>query len=177
MKTSPDRHAFGLVLEVKCRHTLLQDPSDFTMKGMKVDIKGSSLELAQMIKQDPSLVEKELLNLGNELVGFFEDSNFSNGFQNYQQLKIELMNMVLEDLAMGAITLKTSHIGLTFQNGKIKTFITPFGVPPSGNLMMSISLKNVVAFQKWRSGVQGDIDQEHLNAAIYRVIVSLAKVL
>ncbi|MGZ5279049.1 MAG: hypothetical protein ACXWC9_03855 [Pseudobdellovibrionaceae bacterium] len=177
MKTRPDHHAFCLVLGLNSHHTLLQAPSDFTMKGMKVDIKGSSLELAQMIKQDPNLVEKELLKKGDELVGFFEDSNFSNGFQNYRELKVELWKMVLEDLAMGAITLKTSNIGLTFQNGKVKTFITPFGVPPSGNLMMSVSLKNVVAFQKWRSGNQGDIDQEHLNAAIYRVIVSLAKVL
>ena len=147
------------------------------MKGMKVDIKGSSLELAQLMKQDPSLVEKPLLELGNELVAFFEDSNFSDSFQNYLELKKELLSMVLQDLAMGAMTLKTSQVGLTFQNGKIKTFITPFGKSHGGNLMMSVSLKQVVAFQKWRSGEKTDIDQEHLNAAIYRVVVALSKVI
>jgi hypothetical protein len=144
---------------------------------MKVDIKGSSLQLAELIKQDPSLVEKSLLEQGHELVAFFEDSNFSDSFQNYLQLKRELLTMVLEDLAMGAITLKSSLVGLTFSNGKIKTFITPFGKTHGGNLMMSVSLKNVVAFQKWRSGGQAEIDQEHLNAAIYRVVVALAKVI
>ncbi len=144
---------------------------------MKVDIKGSSLELAQLIKKDPALVEKELVQQGNELLAFFEDPNFSESFQNYRELKKELLTTVLEDLAMGAITLKTSTLGLTFLNGKVKTFIAPFGAPSSGNLMMSVSLKNVVAFQKWRTGTQTEIEQEHLHAAIYRVVVALAKVL
>ncbi len=144
---------------------------------MKVDIKNSSLELAQLIKQDPSLIEKELLNVGHELIGIFEDANFSHQFQNYHEMKIELFSVVLEDLAMGGTTLKSSQIGLTFSNGKVKTFIAPFGTSHQGNLMMSVSLKNVAAFKKWRSGDQGEIEQEHLNAAIYRVIVALSKVI
>lgn len=144
---------------------------------MKVDIKGSSLELAQLFKDNTSLIEKPLLDQGNELVAFFEDTNFSDSFQNYRELKIDLLTMVLEDLAMGAITLKSSQVGLTFQNGKVKTFITPFGKTQGGNLMMSIALKNVAAFQHWRSGTQAEIEQEHLNAAIYRVVVALSKVL
>jgi hypothetical protein len=144
---------------------------------MKDDIKNSSLELAQMFKQNPALIEKPLFEAGHELVGIFEDGNFTHQFQNYHQMKIELLTMVLEDLAMGAATLKASQIGLTFQNGKVRTFIAPFGTAQSGNLMMSVSLKNVVAFQNWRSGDQGEIEQEHLNAAIYRVIVALSKVI
>ncbi len=144
---------------------------------MKVDIKASSLELAQILKDNPAMIEKDLFEQGHELVAFFEDSNFSDQFQNFREMKKELLSMVLEDLAMGAITLKTSNVGLTFLNGKVRTFITPFGSPQSGNLMMSVSLKNVVAFKNWRSGTDQEIDQEHLNAAIYRVVVALSKVL
>jgi hypothetical protein len=144
---------------------------------MKDDIKSSSLEMAQMFKQNPGLIEKPLFEAGHELLGIFEDTGFTHQFQNYHQMKIELLTMALEDLAMGAVTLKASQIGLTFQNGKVKTFIAPFGTSYGGNLMMSVSLKNVVAFKKWRSGDQGELEQEHLNAAIYRLIVALSKVI
>lgn len=143
----------------------------------QIDITGSSLELARMIQQDPSLIEKELLSHGSELISLFEDGNFSDSFQNFKQLKQELFKMVLEDLAMGAMTLKTSTIGLSFKNNKVKTFISPFGSMPEGNVMFSISLKHIVAFKRWRSGEEAEMPQEELNAALYKVIVALSKVM
>jgi hypothetical protein len=148
-----------------------------TINSMKVDIKGSSLELAALIKQDPSLVEKNLLSQGNSLLALFEDTNFSNSFQNFKALKRELFCSALEDLAMGAITLKTSVMGLTFKEGKVKTFITPFGVNPDGNIMFSISLKSSAAFKNWRtSAADTEISQEELNSAIYRIVIALSEV-
>jgi hypothetical protein len=144
---------------------------------MKIDITSSSFELAKLIQQDPKLIERDLLNHGSEILALFEDSNFSDSFQNFRQLKQELFKMALEDLAMGAITLKTSTIGLSFKDNKIKTFITPFGSMPQGNVMFSISLKNVVAFKRWRDGLETEMPQDELNAALYRVIVALSKVI
>lgn len=144
---------------------------------MKIDIKSSALELAQLIKQDPKLIEKDLYSQGQELLALFQDSNFTDGFQNFKELKKELFLSVLEDLGMGAITLKTSSFGLIFRDGKVKTFISPLGVQPQGNVMFSISLKNVAAFKNWRNGEQGELPDEELHAAVYRMTVALAEVL
>lgn len=144
---------------------------------MDVDIKGSSIELATLIKGNPSLIEKSLFDKGNELVAFFEDSNFSNHFQNFKELKRELFCLSLEDLAMGGTTLRCSVMGLSFKDGKVKTFITPFGIQPQGNVMCSLSLKQAVAFKKWRDGEIQEIPQDDLNAALYRIIVALSGVI
>lgn len=143
---------------------------------MRIDIKGSSLELAGYIKQDPRLIERDLFHHGNEMLAFFFDSNFTDGFQNFKELKKDLFLTVVEDLAMGGQTLRHSLIGLTFRDGKVKTFITPLGTHPPGNVMCSISLKNVAAFQKWRRDDGAEIPQEELNAAMYRVVIALAEV-
>ncbi len=144
---------------------------------MKIDIKGTSLELAQLIKQDPKLIEKDLLQRGLEILALFQDSNFSDSFQNFKELKQDLYLTVLEDLAMGGMTLRTSVMGLSFRDGKVKTFITPHGMPPQGNVMYSVSLKNIAAFKNWRSDDGSEIPEEDLNAAIYRMVVALSEVI
>jgi len=144
---------------------------------MKLDIKGTSLELAEIIKDEPQLIEKDLLKEGNDIVAIYQDANFTDSFQNFRELKREIFNLALEDLAMGGITLRTSMIGLTFREGKIKTFISPLSVQPSGNLMFSITLKETAAFKNWRNDEGADIPQENLNAAIYRIIIALAEIL
>jgi len=151
-------------------------PQRMNNDSMKVDISGSSKELAALIKEDPSLIERELLNQGNEYIAIYEDRNFTNGFQNLKEMKRELFTMVLEDIGMGAVTLKTSVVGLTFSGNKVKTYISPFGTNPQGNVMFSVSLKNVVAFRNWRNGTE-DLPQDELNAALYKVVVALSEVL
>ncbi len=142
---------------------------------MKIDIAGTTFELAEMIKQDQGLIEKDLFKEGNEVLALFMDPQYKDSFKNLREMKIELFRMALEDLAMGAITLKTSSIGLAHLNGQIKTYITPFGSPSQTNVMCSISLKSVAAFKSWRAGEDQELPQEELNAAIYCLAVHLAK--
>lgn len=144
---------------------------------MKVDIKNSSLELAAILKEDSKLIERDMLQRGNELIALYQDANFGDGFQNFRELKRDLFCAALEDLAMGGITLRTSAMGLTFREGKVKTYISPLGVQPPGNVMFSISLKNVAAFMSWRSDDGAEFPQEELNATIYRLVVALSEVL
>lgn len=141
---------------------------------MKIDIAGSALQLAQMIKTDKSLIERSLFTEGSEMLGLYEDLNFKDTFQNLKEMKLELFKMAIEDLAMGGLTLKTSTIGLSFREGKIKTFISPLGTSPQGTVMFSINLKNNAAFKNFRNGDGGELPQEKINAAIYRLTVALS---
>ena len=142
---------------------------------MKIDIYGSVKELATLIKQDKSLLEKDLYQQGNTMLALYQDANFTDSFQNFKELKIELFRMAVEDLAMGGMTLRTSVIGLAFQNNKVKTYIAPFGVNPQGNVMFS--MRDMAAFKNWREGDGNEIPQEVLNAGIYRITVALSELL
>lgn len=144
---------------------------------MPANIRESSLQLADLMKQKPQEIERPLVNEGTELIALFEDENFGDRMQNLRELKQELFLAAIDDLAFGAKTLKSSQMGLSFQNGKIKTFITPLGKTTNGNIVASISLKNAAAFKKWRNGSEEEIPQEHLNTAIYKLIYELSRIL
>lgn len=148
---------------------------EFDNETMKIDIAGSAFQLAQMIKTDKSLIERDLFTRGADLLGLFEDLNFKDTFQNFRELKVALFKMAIEDLAMGGVTLKSSTLGLTFRDGKIKTFISPFGANPQGTVMFSINLKSAVQKGKKTEGEDSEMPQEDLNAAIYRLTVALSE--
>lgn len=142
---------------------------------MKIDIAGSAFQLAQMIKTDKSLIERDLFTQGADLLGLYEDLNFKDTFQNFKELKVALFKMAIEDLAMGGMTLKGSTLGLTFRDGKIKTFISPFGSTPQGTVMFSINLKSAINQKGKRTeGGSQEMPQEDINAAIYRLTVALS---
>lgn len=133
-----------------------------------------ALELATMMKEEPSLVETPLIHKGNELIGIFVDPNFNDNSMNLKPLKIDTLKMAIEDLGMGAITLRTATVGLTYKDGKIIPFINPHGSAAMGNVVYSINWKNVVAFKNWRKGLQNKIPQEDIEAAIYRLSLELS---
>lgn len=140
-----------------------------TDKVKKVDVLRSSEELAQIMKKDPSFIEKDLIQQGDQILGIFTDESFRGSFKNFDKMKIEAIKMAIEDIACGAPTLMSSTIGLTFKNNKIQTYIVPFGTMASGNVMFSINLKNRAAFKSWRDQEATDFAQEEVNTAIYRL--------
>lgn len=147
------------------------------MTVKKIDVLAASLELAQLIKEDRSLIEKELLQRGDELLGIFADDTLRGSFKNFAKMKIEALQLAIDDLSRGGDTLRKSSMGLVLSNGKILTFIEPFGSTPNGTPIYTINLKNVFAFKNWRTDEAVEIPQEDLNIAIYRLTVAWAELL
>lgn len=142
---------------------------------MEIDIRNSVFELAHLMNAKPYLIETGLVNAGAAFLGLYEDENFGDRFQNLTDLKTELFLTVCEDLAMGAVALKTSAIGLQFVNGSIRTFMTPYGSLDGANVLFSISIRKVAAFKNWRNVSEIDFQPAELHSGIYFITHCLAE--
>lgn len=145
---------------------------------MNIDVVSSALKLAQILKEEPSLVEKPLLSAGDKLIAIYQDANFKDSFRDFKSMKIEAIKVAIDDVAMGCKSLQESTIGLTFRDNKVQTFITTHGKSPGGSVMFSISWKNMIAFKNYRN-MDGEIDipEEELHAVIYRLTHELSTLL
>lgn len=145
----------------------------------KVDVIATSRELAEIMKQDASAKERELLQAGDELLAFYEDPNFRISFQNLKKLKAEAIEMAILDISSGVMTLRSSTIGVSFRGTTLMPYITPHGSNPSGTVVFSIGWKNIKAFRNWRNdeSAEDDISQDQINLAIYRLTALLSEVI
>ena len=136
-------------------------------------------KLAQLMKSEPSGVEKPLLKRGEELVGVWSDPTYNlRRFPDLHKRKIEVLEKAIEDVSVGVMTLRSSSIGLLQKAGKLSPYITPHGSPPNGDVVFSINWKNIVAFKNWRrEDGTDDISQDDINAAIYKLTASMAEFL
>lgn len=146
-------------------------------KQKLIDILAPSLEIATIMAVDKDFAEKEILKKGDELIGFFSDPNYGMNFQNLRQMKVEAIKLAIEDLATGGTTLRSSTVGLSFTNGKIVTYIVPFGSKPEGTSIFNINLKNLFAFKNWRNDSKLEIPQDDLNVAVYRLAYEWSKLM
>lgn len=128
------------------------------------------MELKEIFKLDPKKIEKELINLANEHVGFFEDANFRNQFRNHLQAKEEALRDAILDISAGADLLKSGQIGVVFNKDKFEKYYTLHGEQPEGSISFSIFLKKFKAFSKFRETEADELDQELLNIITYRLI-------
>lgn len=151
--------------------------STATKKQKKVDVLASALELAQVFKETPELIEKDIFNYGSTLISLFQDETKRNSFLGFGKMKVEALRSAIDDLSAGGSILRESTIGLTFKDNRIQNFVVPFGTSPSGDVLYSISLKNIVAFKNWRDDQTVDIPQDDLNAAIYRLTVAWSQLI
>lgn len=144
-----------------------------------VDVVATSRELAEIMKQDASAKERELLQAGDELLAFYEDPNFRVSFQNLRRLKAEAIEMAIQDISSGVMTLRSSTIGVSFRGTALAPYITPHGSSPSGTVVFSIGWKNIKAFRNWRKdeSAEDDISQDEINLAIYRLTALLSEVI
>ncbi len=143
----------------------------------KVNITESCLELAEMMSQMPSMADKELIKKGEALIAIFQDSNFSDKFQDLAQIKQQLLLMAANDIASGVMTLRSSIMGVAFLHSKLKTYITPHGSLPEGSVVFSLSWKNIRAFGNWRKGEEIDLAQEDVNSSIYYLSYLISKLI
>jgi len=143
----------------------------------KVDVIAAAYELATVFKEDPKFVERDLLQQGDELLSFFEDPNFSNSFQDMLTQKSQVIQMAIQDISGGVMTLRSSTIGVAFRGRTLSPYVAPHGTSPNGTVVYSIGWKNLKSFQNWRSEDGGDISQDQINTAIYRLAAALAELI
>jgi hypothetical protein len=138
----------------------------------------SAVDLAQLMSASPARIEKSITAKGENLVGIFSDENYTEKrFKNLRQLKLDILQRAVEDIAVGVSVLRSSTFGLAISNNKINHFISPHGVLPDGNVIFSINWKDIKAFKNWRRESSHDVSQDDVNAAIYYLSAEIAKLL
>jgi hypothetical protein len=124
-------------------------------------------ELALLMRENPSGLDRSLLKEGHEIIGFFKDENYGKHTKDFTKLKNETLQFVIDDVGLGGYSLLTSKVGILIKNGSLKTFINPLGQTPDGNVILSFTLKNRTAFQKFRKEANEGMDQETVDKALY----------
>jgi hypothetical protein len=72
---------------------LTAGPALVTVNEMKVDVFQTAVELAKIIQEDESIIEKDLVQAGESLVYIYQDPNFKNSFQNLREQKMNFLKM------------------------------------------------------------------------------------
>ena len=142
-----------------------------------VDVLGSAMRLAELIKADPKMIDKAELQRGEKLLTFFQDSNFGPSFPGLNDFKTEVVVQAIDDMSNRAKVLAKSFMGIVFSKNSLEAFVCDYGKSPDGNVVYKIGLRDAVAFQNWRSGQNSEITQEDINAAIYRLTAEWSKIL
>jgi hypothetical protein len=134
---------------------------------MNINVFNTALELAKIIQEDDSIIEKDLLLAGEDVIEVFQDPNFKNNFQNLKEQKMNFLRLAIEDLAEGAVVLRKGELCLIFREGKIVPTTRDHDAELNGILMFSIHLKNP----------EPEIPQEKINAGIYKLTIALAEII
>lgn len=141
------------------------------------NILDSVYELADIMKNDPSILDKPTLKRGEELVLVFNDPTYTTRrFPDLNLKKIEVLEKGIEDVAVGILALRSSVIGLMNKGGKLYPYVNPHGSNPDGDVVFNIKWKNIVAFKNWRKeDGTDDVSQDDVNAAIYKLTYEISK--
>ena len=142
------------------------------------NIKDTAIELAKIMNKDPDFVEDDTLQKGENLVGLFFDTQYTDRrFKGLTEQKVEVLKQAISDISSGVMTLRTSSIGVSYKAGKMVTYVSPLGSLPEGTVVFSVNWKNIAAFKNWRHGEEVDVPQEDVNAAVYRLTYEISKLL
>lgn len=131
-------------------------------------------ELIDIFRIDLSLIPKEDYKSAQNLLSIFDNPEFSFRFQNLSGLKNQLYTKCLIDVAEGAKALKTGVFQIYFQNGQLLVGHRNFGESQSGELVYSVGLKNIVAFQGFKDRTSSDLQQTEINWLSLYFIYSMA---
>jgi hypothetical protein len=139
-----------------------------------VDVFASSMELAQIIAEAPNAIEYDLVLKAEEFLGVFIDTRpniLSN--KQFKGLQQYILKQAIEDISKGLLLLRTSTIGVISRNGEFKPFISPYGTSPDGSVVFSVNIKG--ASKSAREDVLKNLNEDSINAAVYKLTVVLAK--
>ncbi len=140
------------------------------------DVMRTAETLMQMLKSDSSGLDREAYQKGDRMLSFFQDNNYGESFRDLSKQKIEILKQAIEDLSSRGKILTNSYLGVCFSHNRLSVFICPYGESPEGNVVCKIGIKDVAAFQRWRTGQNPEITPEDIHAAIYRLIVEWSRV-
>jgi hypothetical protein len=131
-------------------------------------------ELIEVFRTDPSALPKEDYKAAVNKVSVFENTQFSNRFQNLNQLKKDLYKTCLVDISEGGEGFKSGVYQIYFQNGQLHSGHKLFGDVQPGEVVYSIGLKNFMAFQGFKEKEADDLEQEEINCLSLYFIYSIA---
>jgi len=175
------RPAAGLALRIPLPLTddILKNKCMGAQKIKKKSILDTTVELAKLMHEDPTGIEKEILQAGENLVGIFSDPNYTKKrFKKLDQQKIETLKSAVEDISSGVQTLRSSTLGLSYKGNEINSYISPHGSTPEGTVIYSVNWKNIAAFKNWRNeGSETAVNQDDINSAIYYLTVEISRLL
>lgn len=141
------------------------------------DVLGPAEQLANILREDKNFLEKDTYRRGDQILTFFQDPNFGRSTKGLTETRIDIVQQAILDMADRGKILSKSFLGVTFLKNQVQTFICEYGEAPEGNVIYKIGLKDVVAFRNWRQGQNDEINQDDINAAIYRLTAEWASLL
>jgi hypothetical protein len=141
------------------------------------DVLGPAQKLANIIKEDPSMIDRESYKRGDKLLVIFADPNFGNSIKGMSRYKTEVIMEAIEDLAGRGKLLAEGTLCVLFSANKLKTSLVKFGESPDGNVVFKVGVRDTIAFQRWRNGAINEINQDDINAGIYRLTAAWAELL
>jgi SMC interacting uncharacterized protein involved in chromosome segregation len=125
------------------------------------------VELAELFRDKPELVDQKILALGKKCLTLYEDPAQLESYSNAVSMKYEVYEMMIQDVAVGAPTLMKSKIGiLKAKDGELRTFITPIKTAPPGVILFSgnLVLKNEMTHEGSKIS---DLTQAELEAVLF----------
>lgn len=133
------------------------------------DIFPNSLELAQIMKNDPSFIESSLSEKGSAIIDIYIDPKFTKKkFRIYYELKLETIRSAIEDLSVGAPTMKKSCFCLIHRDNKLHLQVVPRSSPSlSEGILFSITLKDK----------DSELTEDLINIGIYYLTIQLSKMI
>lgn len=135
----------------------------------------TAMILAEIMKEDPTVIEKSEFDKGMAQIVINEDTNFSNSFKGLRPMKIEVLQETIEDLSIGGDKLRSGIIGVTFYQNKLQKFYNTHDEKTNGTVVFAIALKKAVAFKNWRMNEGDELQQDEINTSIYFLTCLLAK--
>ncbi len=145
---------------------------------MQDQLEATVNELKKMMQESPTLVDKKLVQSGENILAVYFDKNYGPGIENYSQLKLKMLNSALTDLMSGGFLLKSRKIGLIFRDNKIYEYNAPYQESnPNGQIVASVSLKIMRAFDGFRTKTKDEtvLSDNQKNSAIYYLIYLISK--
>lgn len=154
---------------------MAQDRDGDMQGGEQPDVLGTARKLAEIIKADKQALDRETYRRGDRLLAIFQDPNYGRSTRGLSETRLEIIQQAIDDMANRAKVLSRSFFGVTFVNNQVRPFVCQYSETPEGNIVYKIGLKDVVAFQSWRQGQNNEINQDDINAAIYRLTAEWAE--
>ncbi len=120
-------------------------------------------EVSRIYHESPQSIPREDLKEASSLISIFENQQFGENFRNIKEIKMQLFDECLLDIAGGGELLRTGIFQICFRANQLEVSHRFFGESTSGDLVYSVSLKKQAAFQSFKQTEADEIPQDQIN--------------